>query len=122
MKSVLSMCAIALLAAACAAPPGSRDSGWGGSSGDQPNILVLGEDADADTVPRGNRAFKRVLDALTPQRIMWGSNFPSSREGGYGAQVELAKTALPFLSDDDRRWILGDTALTLWPRLKGPAN
>ena len=62
--------------------------------------------------------FRRVIDALTPQRVMWGSNFPSSREGGYGAQVELAKTALPFLSDDDRRWILGDTALTLWPRLK----
>ena len=66
--------------------------------------------------------FKRILDALTPQRVMWGSNFPSSREGGYGAQVELAKTALPFLSEDDRRWILGDTALTLWPSLKGPAK
>ena len=66
--------------------------------------------------------FQRIIDALTPKRVMWGSNFPSSREGGYGAQVELGRTALPFLSDDDRRWILGDTALTLWPRLKGPAN
>jgi L-fuconolactonase len=66
--------------------------------------------------------FKRVLDALTPQRVMWGSNFPGSREGGYGALVELGKTALPFLSNDDRNWILGDTALTLWPSLKGPAN
>ncbi len=66
--------------------------------------------------------FKQVLDAFTPQRVMWGSNFPGSREGGYSAQVELAKTSLPFLSDDDRRWILGDTALTLWPSLNEPAN
>ncbi|MBI4202682.1 MAG: amidohydrolase family protein [Chloroflexi bacterium] len=66
--------------------------------------------------------FRRVLDAFGPQRVMWGSNFPSSREGGYGAQVELARSALPFLSDEDRRWILGDTALKLWPSLKGPAT
>lgn len=66
--------------------------------------------------------FRRILDAFSPQRVMWGSNFPSSREGGYGAQVELARTALPFLSEDDRRWILGETALTLWPSLKRPAK
>lgn len=66
--------------------------------------------------------FRRILDAFSPRRVMWGSNFPSSREGGYGAQVELARTALPFLTDDDRRWIVGDTALTLWPSLKGAAK
>lgn len=66
--------------------------------------------------------FRRVLDAFTPKRVMWGSNFPSSREGGYGAQVALARTVLPFLSASDRRWILGDTALTLWPALKSPAK
>jgi len=62
--------------------------------------------------------FRRVIDAFTPARVMWGSNFPSSREGGYGAQVELARTALPFLSDSDRAWVLGETALTLWPALR----
>lgn len=66
--------------------------------------------------------FRRILDAFSPKRVMWGSNYPSSREGGYGAQVELGKTALPFLSQEDRRWILGDTALTLWPSLKGPTK
>ena len=66
--------------------------------------------------------FRRVIDAFSPKRVMWGSNFPSSREGGYSAQVELARTALPFLSAEDRRWILGDTALTLWPSLRGTAK
>lgn len=62
--------------------------------------------------------FRQVIEAFSPRRVMWGSNFPSSREGGYRAQVELGRTALPFLSEDDRRWILGETALTLWPSLK----
>lgn len=53
---------------------------------------------------------------------MWGSNFPSSRAGGYLGQVQLGQTALPWLSDDDRRWIMGETAHTLWPMLQGPAR
>ena len=59
--------------------------------------------------------FRRVMEAFTPRRVMWGSNFPSSRAGGYIGQVQLGQTALSWLSDDDRRWILGGTALKLWP-------
>lgn len=66
--------------------------------------------------------FQRVIDAFSPARVMWGSNFPSSRDGGYGAQIELGRTALPFLSGTDRAWILGETALTLWPSLREPAS
>ena len=51
-----------------------------------------------------------------------GSNFPSSRVGGYLGQVQLGQTALPWLSDDDRHWIIGATAHTLWPMLHGPAR
>jgi len=32
---------------------------------EQPNLLIVGEDADQDTVPRGSRIFNRVLAALT---------------------------------------------------------
>ena len=66
--------------------------------------------------------FRRVIDAFTPQRIMWGSNFPSSREGGYIGQVQLGLTALPWLSDDDRNWIMGGTAHKLWPMLQASAK
>ncbi len=53
---------------------------------------------------------------------MWGSDFPSSPEGGYIGQVQLGQTALPWLSDDDRNWIMGETAHKLWPMLQAPAT
>jgi len=62
--------------------------------------------------------FRRVVEAFTPQRVMWGSNFPSSREGGYFGQVQLGLAALSWLSDDDRNWIMGETAHKLWPMLQ----
>ena len=62
--------------------------------------------------------FRRVIEAFTPQRIMWGSNFPSSRDGGYIGQVKLGQTALPWLSAGDREWVMGKSAQQLWPMLK----
>ena len=41
-------------------------------AGEQPNILIMGEDADEDTVPRNNRGFKRVLDALANELDLEG--------------------------------------------------
>ena len=66
--------------------------------------------------------FRRVIEAFTPQRVMWGSNFPSSREGGYLGQVQLGQTALPWLSQEDISWIMGETAHKLWPMLQGPGG
>jgi len=34
---------------------------------DSPNILIMGEDADKDTIPRNSRVFKRVLSAISNQ-------------------------------------------------------
>ena len=41
--------------------------------------------------------FRRIVEAFTPQRIMWGSNLPSSRDGGHIGQVTLGQTAIPWL-------------------------
>jgi len=60
MKPVLLMIAMTLLAA-CQTTQGA---GKRGGTGTQPNIIIMGEDAEPDTVPRNNRIFKRVLDAL----------------------------------------------------------
>ena len=65
----------------------------------------------------GKDLFRRVIEAFTPRRVMWGSNFPSSRDGGYIGQVQLGQTALPWLSEADRVWIMGETAHKLWPML-----
>jgi len=72
----------------------------------------------ADLTPAEKELFRRVIDAFTPQRVMWGSNFPSSRDGGYFGQVQLGLAALSWLSDDDRNWIMGETAHKLWPMLQ----
>ena len=74
----------------------------------------------AGLTPREKELFRAVIAAFTPQRIMWGSNFPSSREGGYIGQLELARTALSWLCDADRSWIMGETAHKLWPMLQAP--
>jgi L-fuconolactonase len=76
----------------------------------------------ADLTLSEKELFRPVIEAFTPRRVMWGSNFPSSRAGGYIGQVQLGQTALSWLSDDDRRWIMGETAHTLWPMLQGPAR
>jgi len=66
--------------------------------------------------------FRRVIEAFTPQRMMWGSNFPGTRDGGYSRLVQLGQTALPWLSEDDREWIMGGTAHKLWPMLQAQAG
>ena len=65
--------------------------------------------------------FKRVIAAFTPQRVMWGSNFPSSRDGGYIGQLVIAQRALDWLTEEDRDWIMGGSAHKLWPMLKAAA-
>src|SRR5262245_34975029 len=39
---------------------------------DRPNLMIVGEDADRDSVPRGSRIFNRVLAALTSDMIEQG--------------------------------------------------
>ena len=72
--------------------------------------------------PPEQELFRRVIEAFTPQRVMWGSNFPGTRDGGYIGLVRLGQTTLPWLSDEDRDWIMGGTAHKLWPMLQAPAN
>ena len=59
MKKIIMTLIVAGLLGGCAA----QGSNMRFSDGDQPNILVMGEDADRDTVARAARIFKRVFDA-----------------------------------------------------------
>jgi L-fuconolactonase len=58
---------------------------------------------------------KILYDAFGPKRIMWGSDFPncSSREGYHNVLLyPLEKIA--FLNQEDKEWIFGKTALSVW--------
>ena len=56
-RSLLAITCSAMLVACATAPTPS-------GALEKPNILIMGEDADQDTVPRNSRVFRRVLDAL----------------------------------------------------------
>lgn len=63
--------------------------------------------------------FRRLVDTFGAHRLMWGTNFPASNDRTYEGFVDYAEEQLSFLSSEERRWIFGDTALTLWPALRG---
>ena len=65
--------------------------------------------------------FRRVVDHFGPQRLMWGSNFPSTHDRTLKEQLDLAREQLAFLPPEERSLIFGETALSLWPYLKQPA-
>ncbi|MEG3619781.1 hypothetical protein V5T82_15050 [Magnetovibrio sp. PR-2] len=57
IKAIMTAGAIAMGISSFAAIPAAF-------AGEQPNVMIMGEDADKDTVPRNSRVFKRVVDAL----------------------------------------------------------
>jgi L-fuconolactonase len=60
--------------------------------------------------------FPRVLAAFGARRIAWGSNFPSA-EGSLKSLLAEAQAGLAMLTEEDRAWIFGDTARSLYPEL-----
>ena len=59
---------------------------------------------------------KMACKAFGPARIMWGSNYPpSSSLEGYGNTLRYLDEYLDtFCSNEDKQWIFGKTALTLF--------
>ena len=58
---------------------------------------------------------RMVVEAFSPQRVMWGSDYPpvSCREG-YNSSLKFPMDYFSDLSQDDREWIFGRTALSVW--------
>jgi L-fuconolactonase len=62
---------------------------------------------------------EQALGAFGSRRIMWGSDYPpvSAREG-YGNALRFPMerfAAMPGVTDEDREWIFGGTALAVFP-------
>ncbi len=60
-------------------------------------------------------ALRMAYDAFGARRMMWGSDFPpsASREG-YGNALRFPRERVDFLTDEDREWVFGGTALSVW--------
>ena len=65
----------------------------------------------SDVAPLADMA----IEAFRPNRVMWGSDYPpvSSREG-YAHSLEFPMQYLSNLSEEDRAWIFGRSAQTVW--------
>lgn len=64
--------------------------------------------------------YTRLVEVFGARRIMWSSNYPAHpRFGSVKSRLEIAKKELAFLSESDRSWIFGETALSLYTTLKG---
>jgi len=71
---------------------------------------VKKEKASAETF------FPKVVEAFGAGRLAWGSNFPTS-PGTLAEILDEARAGLASLTDDERAWIFGKTALSLYPSL-----
>jgi predicted TIM-barrel fold metal-dependent hydrolase len=61
-------------------------------------------------------AVRRIFEAFGPERIMWGTDWPLvENKCGYTGALNLVRKEFDFLTDEDRKWILSDTILKLWP-------
>ena len=63
--------------------------------------------------------YEKLVQVFGAKRIMWSSNYPAHpRFGSIKSRLDEAKKVLAFLSEEDRRWIFGETALSLFPGLR----
>jgi len=61
---------------------------------------------------------RRVFEDFGPRRLMWASDSPFQVQDGHtlAASISLIRDRLPFLSNDDREWLLGKTAESIFFR------
>ncbi|MFC1966746.1 amidohydrolase family protein [Chloroflexota bacterium] len=61
------------------------------------------------------RVVRMAYEVFGRQRMMWGSNFSScSKLEGYTNALRLPMKRTPFFSEEDKEWIFGKTALSVW--------
>jgi L-fuconolactonase len=57
-----------------------------------------------------------AIEAFGARRLMWGSNFPpvAGRGEGYGNALFWPMERIKFKSEEDKEWVFGKTAMSLW--------
>lgn len=59
---------------------------------------------------------RRLYDVFGPERLMWGTDWPLvERYCGYAGALKLVTEEMTFLTEEDKRWILGRTVERVWP-------
>ena len=76
------------------------------------NFTKARDEGNADTV------FPRLVAEFGANRLAWASNYPANK-GTLGDLLALAREGLHSVGQGDRDWVLGKTALELYPVLAG---
>ncbi len=90
---------------------------------DNPNVYIktainnIAAAREAGGTPEA--LYARLVEVFGANRIMWSSNYPAHPKfGSIKARLDEAKKVLAFLGKDDRAWIFGETALSVYPSLR----
>lgn len=75
---------------------------------------IMGDSKKGAATPE--TLFAALVETFGANRLAWGSNYPTS-EGTLAEILATAQDRLATLSDADREWIFGGTALSLYPQL-----
>jgi L-fuconolactonase len=75
---------------------------------------IMGDSTTGQATPE--TLFPKLVEVFGADRMAWGSNFPTS-PGALSQILGTARDRLASVSDDDREWIFGKTALKLYPML-----
>ena len=66
------------------------------------------------------RVTRRFVEAYGPERLLWASDYPWTRDvPGYQAMLDLVPAVLPDLDAENLARVRGGTARTLFPHLAG---
>ena len=56
-----------------------------------------------------------IYEAFGPSRLLWGTGYPGThRSLPLEQELAIITQHIPFLLEDDKAWILGRTAMTIW--------
>lgn len=62
------------------------------------------------------RQIRKLYDVFGPKRLMAGTDWPLvEKYCTYKQAIDIARKHIKFLNDEDKRWICGLTANTVWP-------
>jgi predicted TIM-barrel fold metal-dependent hydrolase len=63
---------------------------------------------------------RAVYERFGPDRLLWGSDFPHvTARSSYGQSLAMVEKEFTWLTDDDRKRVLGENAVRLyWPEVK----
>ena len=65
--------------------------------------------------PDAQSQVKRLYDRFGPQRLMWGTDWPMAESAcPYAKALAVVRDEMGFLSEEDKRWLLGQTAERVW--------